>query len=884
MNWFRELVRRLAVLFRRGRFHTELEEEMRLHRELRELEQTAKGLTPEEARFTVARRFGNSLALREQSRDVCGWSWLENSLQDVRYGLRQLRHNPGFTVVAVLTLALGIGANLAIFSVVRGVLLRPLPYHEPSRLVRVYASNPSHGTVKGMFSPQDLQDFRSQAKSFESISGYWYSPGMSLYSLLSRNEATLIETACIDSKFLSTLGATPELGGGFTPQENIAGNDNVVILSDSLWRERFEADPSIIGKTLSVGGGVLVVVGVMGPEFGFPSPDVGFWVPLSRITDDAVPHRRGVRWIGVVARLKPGVTAAQASSETSLILKRLSVQYPTTNEGWNKGEAEDLQESIVGHVKPILLVLLGAVGLVLLTACANLANMAVARGTARRREFAIRSALGAGRWRMFRHSLVEGMLVAAIGGAAALAVCPWISTALTSSAAGDLPRTWEIHVDSAVVLFGALLTLLTGLLIGCIPALKLANVQMAESLRAAGARTTADSARPRSRDALVVAEISLACLLLAASGLVLKSLWKLMATDPGFEARHVLTVQLAIPLYKYPNAQAQEAYRSELIRRVAAIPGVQAVGAGKTMPLAGGGEPYRFTIHDSARGTIQVEPKAGVYIVTPGYFKALGIPLISGRAFDDRDFTDHKRVVVINQGLARAYWPHENPVGKRLDISATASLEVLGVVADIHSEGLSGRSRSAIYAPMSLMPRAKLDLFIRTKGDPLALAGTVQRAIHEFEPEQPIQEIAPLESIIQQTLAQPKFFTTVLGIFGFVALLLAATGVFAVQSYAVRQRTHEIGIRMALGAQKNDVLQMVIGQGFKLALIGAVIGIIGALGLTRFLSSQLYGVKPTDPLTFVAATLILVTVAMLACYIPARRATKVDPMIALRYE
>ncbi len=883
MSWRRQLAK-LGALFRRPRPVADLEEEIRSHLEMEEQENLESGMPPEEAHYAALRRFGNVTLAQERSREMWGWNSIETLWQDLRYGLRMLRKNPGFTVVGALTLALGIGANLAIFSVVRGVLLRSLPYHDPSRLVEVYTSNPSEAAVAGPFSPQDLEDFCSQAKSFESISGYWYSPGMSLYTLLSQGEPALIETASIDSHFLPTLGVAPALGRGFTPDENIAGKDDVLILSDALWRERFGGDPSILGKTVAVGGGALVVVGVMGPEFRFPSPNVGFWVPLSRVTDDAIPHRRGIRWIQVLARLKPGVGRTQAASETTVILERLAEQYPTTNAGWDKGVVDDLRESIVGHVKPILLVLLGAVALVLLTACSNLASMALARGAARRREYAVRSALGAGRSRLFRHSVIESVLLAAFGGAAAFVIGPWISSGLLALSAGSIPRPREVHLDLAVALFGVALTLMTGVLIGSVPALKLINAPVLESLSAAGTRASAGSARQRGRDALVVAEVSLSCLLLTASGLVLKSLWKLVTTDPGFEARHVLTVQLAIPLYKYHNAQLIESYREELIRRVAAIPGVRAVGAGKTMPLAGGGEPYQFTIRDSARGTIEVAPKGGVYIVTPGYFKALSIPIVSGQGFDERDFKDHRLVLMINQGLARAYWPGENPVGKYLYISADTKLEVIGVVGDVHNESLSSRPSPAIYAPMSLMSRAKLDLFVRTAGDPLVLAGMVRRTIHEVEPEQPIQEMAPLEQVVHDNMASPRFFAIVMGFFGAVALLLAATGVFAVLSYTVRQRTNEIGIRMALGAERQDVLKLVIGQGLKLTFVGVTIGISAALVLTRFLSSLLYGVKPTDPVTFIAAPLVLTAVALLASYIPARRATKVDPMVALRYE
>lgn len=805
-------------------------------------------------------------------------------LQDLRFGLRMLARNPGFTAVAVLTLALGIGANLAVFSVVRGVLLRPLPYHNPSRLVEVYTSNPSRAAAEGPFSPQDLEDFRSQSNSFESVSGYWYSPGMSVSALLNQGEPTLIETASVDSDFLPTLGVKPVLGRGFTFEENIAGKDDVVILSDSVWRQRFNSDPSIVGKTITLGGKLLVVVGVMGPEFRFPSTEVGFWVPLSRVTDDDVPHRRDVRWIQVLARLKSGVTAAQAASETTVILKRLAAQYPSSNAGWEKGVVQDLRESIVGQVKPVLLVLLGAVALVLLTACANLANMTLARGMVRQREFAIRRALGAGRTRLLWQSVTESVVLAAFGGAAAFVIGPWISSGLLALSAGSIPRPSEIHIDGSVVLFGVLLTLTAGVLIGSISTLKLTNIRMWESLKAAGTTMTPGSVQQRGRHALVVAEVALACLLLVVSGLALKSLWKLVSADPGFESQHVLTAQLAIPLYKYNTQQRMEAYRDELIRRVAAIPGVEAVGASKTMPLYGGGEPYQFTIKDAARGTVEVVPKGGTYIVTPRYFKALGIPIVSGRAFDERDFADHRGVLVINQELARTYWPGEDPVGKYLYIAPKAKLEVIGVVGDVRNEGLSSEVRGAIYAPMSLMPRVKLDLFIRTAGDPLALSSAVRRIIRDVEPEQPIQDVAPLGQVVHDTLAQPRFFTTVLGTFGAIALLLAATGVFGVLSYTVRQRTREIGIRMALGASRQNVLVMVLRQALALLVLGAGIGIAGALALGRMLSRVLYGVRPTDPMALSAAVLLLCTVALLAALIPARRAANVDPIVALRYE
>jgi predicted permease len=807
-------------------------------------------------------------------------------LRDVHHAWRVLRKNPSFAAIAVLTLALGIGASVANFAVVRGVLLRPLPYRDSARLVRVYDANPARDANMSAFSPQDLDDFSRQQDVFQELGGYWYSPGSGGLSLSGAGEPAYLETVFAGNGFFSTLGVTPMLGRPFLPEENVVGKDAVAILSYALWQKQFQSDPAVIGRKVLLNGAPNVVVGVMPESFQFPSRKVDVWVPLSKITDDEIPHFRGLRWISVVARLKPGVSLAHATAGSSLVLKHLEQQFPDSNAGWNRAQVVDLRDDVVGQVKPALLALLTAGLLVLLLASANLANLLLARGTTRRREFAIRAALGGNRWQLRRQVLTENLVLAFIGGAAALALTPSIASLLLQLSAGSIPRVDAIRLDWTIILFAVGLTLLTGILIGVVPAAKVAGYRLAETLKATGSSLAGDTHRQRTRDVLVVSEIALACMLLVGSGLVLRSLWKLLSTDPGFDSSHVLTVQLSLPEYKYRPMPKMEAYRDELLRRVSAVPGVVAVGGSKTMPLFGGGEPYQFSIQDPGRGMVDVTPTSGTYIVTTGYFQTLKIPLISGRTFNQKDFADHTPVVIVNQQLARKFWPGEDPVGKSLHLgkSAKDKLEVIGVVGDVRNEGLSQESGTAAYIPESRAPRQKLNIFVRTNEDPLTTASAIRRSIRDFEPDQAINDIATLDQVMHETVSQPRFLSAVLSAFGGTALLLASLGVFGVISYNVRQRTREIGVRMALGANRRVVLLMFLQRAMSRIAIGLVAGLILALISGRLLSGVLYGVTPSDPLALTAAVAILALVALFAALLPARRATLVDPVIALRYE
>jgi putative ABC transport system permease protein len=763
------------------------------------------------------------------------------------------------------------------------VLLRPLPYQDPARLVKVFTANPAIPAERGPFSPQDLDDLSRAQQVFSSVGPYWYSSASSGKTLTGNGEPMHLETAFAGAGFFETLGISPALGRTFLPAENIHGNDAVAVLSDRLWREHFHGDPLIVGTKVLLDGAPTLVAGVMPPSFVFPAPQVDVWLPLAQITDNEIPHIRQLRWIDVVARLKPGVSAPQAASSLSVIMLRLARQYPETNQDSGAAAVVDLHRTIVGDVRPILWALLAAVSLVWLMACGNLANILLARGTGRGREFAIRSALGASRSRLRKQSLTESLVLALLGGAISLAVGWWITSLLVSVSGNSIPLPAAIRMDVVVVLFGAALSLAAGWLIGIVPATRLSGRREWESLKSVGLSSTSDVQNRRNRNALIVAEGALAWTLLASSALVLQSLWKLVNTDAGFDASHVLTVQLPLPLYKFSDEDKQSAaYRQELLRRVAAVPGVTAVGGSKTLPLYGGGEPYGFTL-TTPSGEAHVLPTAGAFIVTQGYFEALSIPLVSGRFFREADLVNNRPVIVISRSLAQAYWPGGDPVGSEVSMGKI-KLEVIGVAGDVHNEGLDKPVGTALYLPSSLASRSKLDLFVRTSGEPISVAGAVRQAIRDLRPDQAITEIAPLQQDMEETVSQPRFFTAVLSAFGALALVLAALGIFGVISYNVRQRTREIGIRMALGASRSQVLGLVLEQAAKPLAMGAVIGLAGSLIAGRLRAGIMYGLKATDLLALLVSLAVLSTVAIIAAMIPATRATRVDPVVALRYE
>ena len=804
-------------------------------------------------------------------------------IQDVRYGFRLLRKSPGFTLIALITLALGIGANTAIFTVVNGVLLQPLPYPEPDRLVQLYNPTKAGGYAKiGEFSPQDFDDLTRESKSYSAIASYEYMPGQTSFNLTGDGEPLRLNLAVVSGQFFEVFPVQPITGRMLVRDDDVVGKNQQVVISESLWRKRFSADPAIAGRKIVLEGQPFTVVGVAPAKMQFPGPDVDIWGPITLFGETSVPHIRGLRWMNAVARLKPGVSAAQAQSEATVIMTRLAKLYPDSNEGHERAEVKSLRDALVGNVRPAIMVLFGTVAIVLLIACANLANLALARGSGRSRELAIRAALGAGRMRIIRQMLTESVVLSLIGGFIGLGIAVWTVQALIHLGATSIPRADAISIDWRVLLFSVFVSLITAALFGLLPAMRASSFDFQSALKESGYSTSEGRGKHKVRNALIVAEVAMAAVLLVASILVVKSLWKLTHVDPGFEAQNVLTIRAVTPSEHKEKREEGIAYRLELVRRVSEVPGVLSVGASKTMPLEGGGEPYGFD-YMGPNGKVNIKPQAGAFAVTQGYFQTLQIPLIEGRTFTEEDNVPNAPpVLIVNQALTRKYWPRESAIGKQLLMGKTA-LPIVGVVGDVRTKGLANAPESAIYLPFGQMPRSVMHIFVRTAGNPLSVASAVRQAIWSYEKNQPI-EMMTLTSATERQIEQPKFFTTLLAAFAGLALLLAAIGIYGVISYNVHQQIREIGIRMALGAQPSQVLGMVLGGALSMTAIGLAIGLVISLLASRSLGSLLFGVTSTDAMSYAVMSVILMTIAMIASYVPARRATKVDPMVALRYE
>jgi len=811
---------------------------------------------------------------------------METFVQDVRYALRTLRKSPGFTTAALLTLALGIGATTAIFSVLHGVLLRPLPYHAPRELVRVYDVSPANGIEHGLFSPDDFADLAADSSAFASMAAYLYAPGQIGVDLAGAGEPSRLTDALVSSRFFHTLGVAPELGRVPAPSEYLAGADRVVVLSDALWRGRFGGDSTVVGRTVTLDGTPFTVVGVMPASFAYPGPDADVWVPISLITDDQIPRRRDVRWMSVVARLRPQVTVAAARRRAAAVIARLARTYPQADGSWTDARVVGLHDAITGDVRPALLALFGAVGLVLLIACVNIANLLLVRTTGRSREIAVRTAFGATRSRVARQFLVESLVLAGIGGALGLALATWTVRVLVTMADGAIPRAGAVGLDLPVVGFAGVVAVVSAMIFGMLPAWRAAHADV-RGLHEGGRGAAGGRRRREVRTGLTVAETALAMLLLVGAGLMVKSLLRLTHVDPGLHADRVLTMSVVVSSVRHPTSEARAAYRDALLERLGALPGVVAVGGSKTLPLHGGGERYGFTIPGRASDA-GAPPMTETYIVTPGYFAALGIPVLRGRAFTaaDRPSADAAGSmpgVVVNRSFARRYWPGVDPVGKTLALGNT-TIPVIGVVGDVRNDGLADAPTAAVYAPISVFSRSHLSLFLRTAGDPLALIGPARRAIRSLDPEQTITDVTTVDALVSTSVAQPRFFTVLVALFAGLALGLSAVGLYGVLAFNVQERTRELGIRIALGAERDRVLAMVFRESMALTGGGLAVGAVGAVLLTRLLASQLYGVSPTDPATFVASAIVLALVAAGASTIPARRATQIDPMEALRHE
>ncbi len=816
----------------------------------------------------------------------------DEMFQDLRYGMRMILNRPGFSAVVVLVLALGIGATSAIFSVVNAVLLRPLPYPEPDRLMMVFSASEKGGRserVGTVFGP-DFVELRDQCRSCAQVAAY---TGTGPSNLTGGAEPERVRVAEVTPNLFATLGAQPMLGRTFLPEEvgrTTAVNDmqtigsRAVILSYGLWQRRFGADPAVIGKTVKVEGDACAVIGVMPDGFKFPG-EAEAWMPV------APSPKRNNAILRVVARLQPDVTHAQAQAELATIARRLEQEFPQTNRGVGVNLVP-LQERMVGNVRSSLLIFLGAVSFVLLIACANVANLSLARAASRQKEMAVRTALGASRLRIIRQLLTESLLLALAGGGLGLSLAFGILKLLLAFAPQEIPRLNAIGIDPWALGFTLLLSVLTGVIFGTAPALQASRPDLNATLKEGGTGATGGASRHRLRGLLVVAEVSMALVLLIGAGLLLKNFTRLRETELGFNPDHVLTASVTLPKATHPTATLKKAYYQQSLDRLAARSETQAVGVITSLPLGDTGVSMRGSL--SVEGEPDERPGVSAIklAVSGGYFRALGIPLLKGRAFNDRDTADSPGVMIISETLARSLWPNEDALGKRINIGLPGETwrEVVGVVGDVRQRELGAPPAMALYQPFQQVSERlhwlliEMTFVIRTAAEPQVFVASLRGELQAVDRELPLHNVATMEQVVSKSVADPRFYTLLLGSFSALALILAAAGIYSVISYSVAQRTHEIGIRLALGAQPGAVLRLVVGQGMALTLAGLAIGLGGAYALTRVLSEFLHEVSVTDPATFALVSLLLAAVALLACSVPARRATKIDPLVALRRE
>jgi putative ABC transport system permease protein len=801
--------------------------------------------------------------------------------QDIKYGIRVLLKNPGVTFVAVLALALGIGANTAIFSVVNAVLLRPLPYDKPEQLMVVLSVNAKRGLTQQSFSFLNFADYRSQNNSFEALTAYTSASA----ALAEGQSPEQVQGVSATADVFKVLGTKALLGRTFTPEEERPGGAPVTIISYGLWQRHFGSDPNVVGRQIKLAGRDKTIIGVLPAEFKFQfvNDPPEFWVPMD--PDNEMNKQRGASYIQLLGRLKPGVTAQQAETELKSIAARLEQQYQEDNAG-RSVQLVSAHEQMVGELRPTLLVLLGAVAFVLLIACANVANLLLARAAGRGREIAIRTALGAGRLRIIRQLLTESVLLSTLGGSLGLLLAIWGIDLLGSLVPANIPRFGETRLDLPVLAFTLGASLLTGLIFGLAPALSASKLDLNEALKEGGRSASEGRARHRMRSLLIISEVALSLVLLVGAGLLIKSFLHLRSTNPGFNPDRVLTATLSLPSIKYKEDEQIVRFTEQAIARTAQIPGVEAVGTIMPLPFSGNNISISFHVDGQPLPAPGEEPVSGARIISPDYLRAMGIPLIKGRAFTEQDKADAPNVILINETLARKYFPNEDPIGKRLNLGLNdIKGEIIGVVGDVRSSNLTKEAGPEFYVPYQKVAFGEASLVVRTSsGDPASIAPAMRSAIQELDKDQPLYEVRTMNSLVADSIARQRFSMMLIALFAVLALLLAAVGIFGVMSFLVTQRTHEIGIRMALGAQTFDVLKMIVGQGMTLTLVGIAIGLVAAFALTRVMSGLLYGVSATDPLTFIAVSAVLAAVALLACYIPARRATRVDPMVALRYE
>src|SRR5579864_881558 len=884
MKSLAELARRLRMLFRGKQFDHDMDDEMRVHLELREKEYIQNGFPPEEAHMAARKNFGNALAIREVSHDSWGWAWLEHLGQDLRYALRTLRKSPGFTAVALLTLALGIGATTAIFSVVYGVLLQPLPYKEASRLVVLNETTPKVGKVSVSY--PNFLDWRAQSHDFSRMAAV-HDVGFNLAGI---TQPENISGEAVSPNFLSMIGVKPFLGRDFEASEEKPGTAPVVLLSYELWQSHMGGDRNAIGRTITLDGRSFTIVGVLPPKFrSLDKTDVMLPIGVWATNNSEVANERGERGdMVVIGRLAPHVTFAQARTEMEGIAARLAKEYPGTNDQFGVA-LQSIRDAFVGDTRPAILVLFGAVMFVLLIACANVANLFLVRGAARTKEIALRMAFGASRGRIIRQMLTESFVLSFCGGVLGLALAIAGIHGITRLIPMDMLSGASVNLNGAVLFFAAAIVVLAAFIFGLAPAMHSTKPDVQSELKEGGRTASASAAQNKLRGALAIAEISLALILLVGAGLMMKSLYKLMSVDPGLRPDRVLNMEMDLRTQQYSKDPAILNFWQQVLERVRALPGVENAAVGTVLPLTDNHSRADITIEGMALPTPGNFPHPDYHEVSPGFISTLGVPLLRGRTFADTDKQGAPLVGMVNARLAQQYWPNDDPIGKRFMFGHPSTdppkwITVVGVVGDTKLYGLANPSRLEIYVSSLQYPDSHMNLVVKSRTDPAALISAIRGAVGSIDKDQPIFAISTMNQLVRDSMATRRITLALLGLFSALALVIAAIGIYGVISYSVAQRTHEIGIRMALGAQHKDVLRMILKQGAKFALAAVAIGVVVSLGLTQLMSSLLFSVSAADPVTFAGVAILLALVAMLACYIPARRALRVDPMVVLRYE
>ena len=878
----------LRNLLRQPQADADLDKEVRSYVDLLAQEKVQAGASPQEAQRQAQIEVGGIEQVKEEVRSSRSGAWLSGLLQDLRYAGRMLRKSPGFAAVTIVTLALGIGANTAIFSVLDAVLLKPLPFYNPASLTMVWEANPRHGLARNTVAPPNFFHWEQQSHCFSGMAPFVDEP----INLTGAGQPEQVTVERVSPNFFSLLGVNPMLGRGFSPGEDQPGKSNVVLLSYGLWKAKFGGDPNIIGKTVQLSGAANTVIGVTAPNFDFYIREFSFsqqrpqlWAPL-QIDPEWHDWSKVGRFLRVIARLNSGISLEQAQAQMNVLAANLAERYPTYDKGWGVALVS-LREQLSGTLRPALLILLGAVGFVLLIACANISSLLLSRATGRQRELALRAALGASPARITRQLLTESLVLAFLGGALGAIIAILTTRAVLHAGSASLAEVRPVTVDWRILLFAAAVSFLAALLAGVLPSFMAVRGQASPALPEGGRTFSAGRKSLAARSALVVGEISLALVLLAGSGLLIQSFLRLTRVNPGFHVAHLLTFEITLPDSKYRQDLARAAFFADFLGKIRALPGTLSATAAFAPPFSGIGAATDFAIVGQPPARPGQSFGTDVRVIEPDYFRTLDVPLLRGRTFNDREFAQPSNVVIISKTFAEKYFGGRDPLGQKIIIDMKDKNlpdEIIGVVGDIHESSLASAPEPVSYWPYPQLPYSIMTVVVRTATPPTAMVPAIRHTLRQMDKDEPMAKIAAMDQLVSDSVASSRFTMLLLSGFAGLALVLACVGIYGVMAYSIAQRTQEIGIHLALGARRADVLRLVLGQGARLALLGIGIGLAAALILTRLMTTLLYRVSASDPFTFAAAVILLAFVALLACYLPARRALRLDPMVALRYE